>query len=294
MYLVVGAGGFLGSYIIRETEKRNKKAVAAARDASGHNDTGNTRWFPLDVTDKSSIERLKEFLDGEELCVFYLAACHNIDFVYENPDFAYNVNVTALESFLNSGLNIKKLFFASTDCVYGENTAKIPAFFETDEGKPVNAYGEQKAMAERVVLSHGFTVLRLPFMTGPSLIPDKKHFYDNICNSLKNGQKVEMVDGLYRSALSYGRAADIIYRLSVRENLPDVINVCSDRGYTKYETGCIIAKENGLDVSLITSLTEKEGEKFFRDKRASSTVMDNTLLKKILSEKEFLFEAQVI
>ena len=54
-------------------------------------------------------------------------------------------------------------YFASTDCVYGENDARHPRFTEDDALCPVNVYGAQKAEAEEIVRAHGFTVLRFPF-----------------------------------------------------------------------------------------------------------------------------------
>ena len=291
MYLIVGAGGFLGSYLTDALCKKGEKVIAAARNIFAIPEKENVFPFSLNVTNEDDIKALAAYLKGESVCVFYLAACHNIDFVFEHPEEAYNVNVTALKNFLYSGINISKLFFSSTDCVYGENTKDFPKLKETDKGTPVNVYGIQKTLAEKEVLSKGFTAVRLPFMTGPSKAVGKKHFYDNICASLSSGQTVEMVDGLYRSALSYEKVADILIRLSKKDDLPNVINVCADKGYTKAEVCHIIAKKNGLDESLIKHLSEKEGEKFFKDKRASSTIMDNSLLKEILCEKEFLFEA---
>jgi nucleoside-diphosphate-sugar epimerase len=114
--------------------------------------------------------------------------------------------------------NVKKLFFASTDCVYGEN-GEIPLLKESSPLKPVNVYGQQKMEAENIVLSKGFTVTRLPFMFGPSM-SSKNSFYDNLCKRLKNGEEIEMIDGMLRSALKYSETAELLVKLSKKDNLP--------------------------------------------------------------------------
>ena len=130
--------------------------------------------------------------------------------------------------------------------------------------------------------AHGFCVLRFPFLFGPSLC-DKPNFYDTSVKKLQNGEPIDMIDGMVRSALSYRMAAQLLVRLS---ELPlpagDTINVCGDRGYGKYEIGCMLAEKVGCDLSLVRKLSMGEGERFFRDRRADSACMDNTKLKRLL------------
>lgn len=196
----------------------------------------------------------------------------------------------ALQNFLNGSDNIEKLFFSSTDCVYGE-CAYGEKKSETSPLNPVNTYGVQKIEAEKEIIKNGFTVTRLPFMIGKSLL-SKPHFYDRIKEKLSRGESVEMIDGLSRSVLSYKKTAEILYALSRKDGVPQVINVCGDDSYTKYEMGLKLAAHFGADSSLIEKISEEEGRKFFVDRRASSGVMDNTLLKNILEAKEIKWECE--
>ncbi len=280
MILIVGCG-FLGSYVAKNALKNTgEKVVATVRNLDNAPDIDNVDFFKLDITNKDDIKALYEYTKSEKLTVFYFAACHNIDFVFENPQEAEKINCQALKFFLDTMTNIEKLFFASTDCVYGEN-GEIPLLNENSPLNPVNEYGKQKIKAEKIVLAKGFTVTRLPFMMGPSLLK-KPHFYDKICSQLKNDEEIEMVDGLYRSVLTYDMTAQYLLALSRKDKLPLVINVCGDRGLSKYEIGCKIADEIGANKCLIKKLTEQEGNKFFKDKRSSVSVMDNSLLKSLL------------
>ncbi len=288
MYLVVGAG-FLGSNIINRLKKiTDEKIVAAVHNPQRTPYLSGCECVMCDLTSAEDIKSLKQKCNGEEVNVFYLAACHNIDFVFENPEKAEEINIHALTSFLNEFNNINRLLFASTDCVYGEDNGFVVN--ESSLKQPVNIYGEQKLKAEGIVCEHEFTNVRLPFMTGPSLI-ERPHFYDNIINTLKVGNPCEMVDGLYRSALSYSQTAELLVKLIHYEGeLPNAINVCGDRAYSKYEIGRAIAKNNNVDISLIKKISSDEGRKFFKDKRADSTAMDNSLLKDLLGIKHIRWD----
>lgn len=280
MILVVGCG-FLGSYIAEYAVKNtDETVVATVRDLNNLPNIDGVQFEKCDVTNTDDINRLCENTKENDLTVFYLAACHNVDYVYENPDEAKKINCYALENFLNTMTNVKKLFFASTDCAYGENGA-IPLLRESSPLKPVNEYGQQKIEAENIVLSKGFTVTRLPFMFGRSM-SSKPSFYDNLCKRLENGEKIEMIDGMYRSVLRYSEAAEILVKLSEKDNLPQIINVCGSKALSKYDVGCLIAQEIGAEANLVKKISEAEGSKFFKDKRASVSVMDNGLLKSLL------------
>ncbi len=281
MILIVGCG-FLGSYLLKYvSEKTDEKIVATVRNSNSVVPLDGVEYVKCDVGDKNDLISLVEKCKGESLTVFYFAACHNIDYVYENPEAARKINIDALQSFLNNVPFIKKFFFASTDCVYGEGKYSAEKFSETSPTAPVNEYGRQKLEAEKIVLSHGFTVLRLPFMLGPSLI-SKPHFYDNIHKKLASGEPIEMIDGMKRSVLSYQQAAKIVYSLSGLTHIPQIVNVCADEELSKYEMGCTIAHNLAVSQSLVKSISQEKGAKFFKDDRAFLTAMDNTLLKSLL------------
>lgn len=290
MILIVGCG-FLGSYLLKHITSQTKEPVlATVRHIEKAPRISGAEYIECDVTREDDLVALAERCKNETLTVFYLAACHNIDYVYENPADARKTNIEALKNFLHRVPNIKKLFFASTDCVYGENDKAGGKFTENAFLTPINEYGKQKAEAEATVTANGYTVLRLPFMLGPSL-NTSPHFYDRICTSLKNNESVEMIDGMFRSVLSYSQVAEIMFTLSqMNRDLPPVINICSDDSLSKYEMGCILAQNLNCSADLIKKITEAQGKKFFKDRRAHSAPMDNTLLKNLLEIKTLRWE----
>ncbi len=290
MILIVGCG-FIGSYLLKHAAAQtDEKILATVRSADNIPPFEGAEYIKCDITDTDDLNALADRCNGEPLTVFFFAACHNVDYVFENPDKAKKINIEALHSFFDIIPNIKKFFFASTDCVYGEGKDLKNKFTEASPLLPVNEYGRQKLEGEKIVLSKGFTVLRLPFMLGPSLT-SKPHFYDRMCYSLTNGDKTEMIDGMKRSVLSYKQTAELIYSLSVLSDpLPQIINVSSDRELSKYEIGCIIAGNLGVSSDKVKSITEEEASRFFRDTRASTAAMDNSLLKSLLGLKEIQWD----
>ncbi|MGN1443720.1 MAG: NAD-dependent epimerase/dehydratase family protein [Acutalibacteraceae bacterium] len=288
MILVVGSG-FLGSYLLKyAVTQTDEPILATVRDLRNTLPLKNVKYIQCDVTKRADLTELAKECKEEPLKVFFLAACHNIDFVYQHPQEAWNVNVESLKQFLSVFSNIDKLIFASSDCVYGENNNKYPKFNEESDLNPVNEYGRQKAAAEKIVQSAGFTAVRLPFMLGPSLL-SKPHFYDRICSDLSNNNPIEMIDGLRRSVLSFHSVAEILVSLaSLPIELPEALNVCGDTDLSKYEIGCILAQKIRAPLSLVKKISEEQGEKFFKDKRASCSIMDNKLLKSLLGLTEEL------
>ena len=291
MYLIAGAG-FLGAYLLRYLSAHTDAPIlAAVRDLSDTLPLPGVRYVTFDVTDPDSVRRLAEECGGEDLTVFYFAACHNVDYLFRHPREAKRVNLTGLSCFLDTVPHIKKLLFASTDCVYGENPPEIPKFRESDPCFPVNEYGRQKLQAEGLVLERGYTAVRFSYMLGPSLL-QKRHFYDKIYEKLSRGESVDMIDGMVRSALSYETAASLLARLSAADPaaLAGVYNLCADGACGKYELGLRIAARAGAPASLVRPITEAEAASFFEDRRASRSVMDNTKLKTLLGIDTVLLE----
>ena len=291
MYLIAGAG-FLGTYLIRSLSAHtNAPILAAVRDPAAAVTFPRAEYVRCDVTDPTEVKLLAERCGGEPLTVFYFAACHNVDYLYEHAEEGRTVNIGALERFLDVVPGMEKFFFASTDCIYGENAPGSRKFRETDRCEPINEYGRQKMEAEEIVRACGFTVVRFSYMMGPSLLP-KRHFYDILAAKLTAGQPVEMLDGMVRSALSYETAAELLVRLSALpvQRLPDTVNLCSDGAYTKFELGLKIAAACGADPALVRRLPEEAGRSFFKDRRASRLVMDNTRLKALLGLAGIGFE----
>ena len=290
MYLIIGAKGFLGSYLIKNIiEKTNDNIIACDLDIKGCENCDRIIWESLDITNLDDIKRLNQKTKNlNDLKVIYLAAYHHPDKVLQNPKLAWEVNIIALANFLNVMDNIKSLYYPSTEVVYGTN--KNGAKFKEDDNLfPANKYGEHKVIAEKMVTTYGYNVVRFPVLMGPSLAKGKKHFFDEIVETLKSNKTIEMFTDNLRSIIDFDTASTLLIDLIESENAKQykIVNIASDVGISKYDFALLIASKYNLDKSKIIPITmDDENQNIFIAKRAKETLLDNTLIKQILKIDE--------
>lgn len=293
MYCIIGANGFLGSYILKSIlNKTQERVVACCRDISLVGDTLKDEriiWKNLDICDFDAVNSFCNEYKDEDKKIVYLAAYHNPDLVEKNPRIAWNTNITALSFFLNAMENVSAFYYPSSDSVYG-NSIDGKIFKEDDKTNPVNTYGKQKALAEKIVNTYGYQVVRYPFLIGTSLLSSKKHFYDYIVENLRSGDGMDMFSDSYRSTISFRQAADYLVDLIEMGDKHPVVNISSDKALSKYDVGIIIAGKLGVDKNLVRAIKVEDSEGIFVAKRASSTIMDNKLLKSIFKLNEISLE----
>ena len=283
MYAIIGANGFLGSYVRKAVlEVTNEELICVCTKEKKTENNNRVSWRTCDITDKDSVDSLLDELKKyNDVKIVFLAAYHNPDLVEQNKELAWNINVTCLSYFVNKARFAKEIYYPSTDSVYGESI-DFYRYKETDELNPVNFYGHNKCAAESILIHQGRNVVRFPFLISPSLA-DKPHFYDKIVESLKDNKPFEMYEDSYRSSLSFDNAAKLMIRLIEKGNKEPIVNVCGDKNLSKYDVGRIIAEKEGYDPKLIVPITMDKQVDGFVTKRATSTLMDNSLLKEILN-----------
>ncbi len=286
LYGIIGAGGFLGSWLIKKILENTDEEVIAAGRENKFFGKENKRVIPFsgDLRDSLYRKELTAVLNRKEnLKIIYLAAVHNIDAVAEDPSAAYFFNISVLKEIVEKLNEQHKIFFASSDTVYGEGGEHF--FKENEQLNPVSLYGEQKIQGEKIIESVSGTSLRLPLMFSHSVSPYKKHFCDNIVQSLSKGETVKLFTDSVRSTLDYGTAAQIILKLSaIKDKLPAVINIAGDVPISKYDLGIMLAEKYNFPKSLI--VPEISEGKFIKGaQRAKSTLMDNGLVKGLINEK---------
>lgn len=283
MYSIIGANGYLGSYMKKVIlEDTNEDLICVDLNTPETETEDRVRWIRCDITDREMVENvLNELRKYDDLKIIYLAAYHNPDLVELNPQLAWNINVTSLSYFINRADFAKEIYYPSTDSVYGESI-DFYHYKESDPLNPVNIYGHNKCAAEAILIHKGRNVVRFPFLISPSLA-GKPHFYDRIVESLRNNDPFEMYEDSYRSSLSFENAARLTVALIERENRHPIVNVCGDKDLSKYDVGLMIAEKEGFSKDLIVPINMGEiVVEGFVTKRATSTLMDNSLLKEIL------------
>lgn len=282
MYSIIGASGYLGAYLRKAIlEDTNEDIFCVDMSVPEEEEEPRVSWMKCDVTDRDSVDEvINELKKHDDVRILYLAAYHNPDLVEKNRELAWNINVTSMSYFVNKASFAKEIYYPSTDSVYGESE-NFYHFRENDPLNPVNFYGHNKCAAEAILVHLGRHVVRFPFLISPSLA-GKPHFYDRIVESLRNGQPFEMYEDSYRSSLSFENAARLTIALIEKGNPHPIVNVCGDKDLSKYDVGLQIAVREQLDPILIVPITMDKKMEGFETKRATSTLMDNTLLKETL------------
>ena len=278
MYAIIGANGYLGSYMKKAIIDLTDQDIICVDLSVSDNTEERVSYLSCDISDRDNVDKLIEQLRRyDDLKIIYLAAYHNPDLVEKNKQLAWNINVTSLSYFINKADFAKAIYYPSTDSVYGESE-NFYHYKEKDALNPVNFYGHNKCAAESIMIHMGRNVVRFPFLISPSLC-DRPHFYDRIVEALRNNETFEMYEDSYRSSLSFENAAKLTILLIENGNKESIVNVCGDKDLSKYDVGLLIAEREGLDQNLIVPITMDKKMEGFETKRATSTIMDNTLLK---------------
>jgi len=148
--LVTGGAGYIGSHVVRELLRQNRKPVVFDNLQTGHRDAAKGALFI--EGDLSDQKKLKETFQSHPIdTVIHLAADCLVGESVQNPVKYFNNNVknglNLLE--LMEEFNIRKFVFSSSAAVYGDPNT-IPTR-EDHPCLPTNPYGETKWILEKVL-----------------------------------------------------------------------------------------------------------------------------------------------
>jgi dTDP-4-dehydrorhamnose reductase len=292
VYLIIGANGFIGAYMIKKILTYSNEMILATANSNNHLSLicdKRVQWRHLDVSDFAGVDLLSEdtAITHESLKIIYLAAYHHPDQVEKNLQFAWHINITCLSYFINKFYDTRCFFYPSTEMVYGDG-GENKKFNEESSLNPLNLYGKHKKIAEEIVYGAGKNVLRFPVLMGPSLLMHKKHFYDCIIEDLSQGKRVEMFSDMYKSMLDFDTVAKITITLmeSYTEDMAKCLNVSGDESLSKYDVGVRIAQKHGYPTNLIRPISLSDDNAIFAVKRPRSVLLDNAKVKKLLHLEE--------
>lgn len=298
MYVIIGARGYLGSYLVDVISKNSNEWILATY----HSPEGdlpvikNVIWQHLDISSLDSIQKFSSVLRqhrkaNESVKCVYVVGYIKPDDCLKHPDTAVNVNILGLTNFLGAtkGL-IDALIFSSTDFVFNESIAGYK-HSENDELNPINFYGTIKRSCESIVTMAGFTNVRLPFMFGRSLNPNRPHFIEHIDRVVRNNEQFEILSDYYENSLDYHTVASLIFALFVKfgTQIPvPVVHICADRPVSKYQIALEYAEKYGYSKDALKPIKLSDAS-FFKAKRAT-ILMDNSRLKELLGLDSVRFE----
>ena len=149
--LVTGGAGFIGSHLVHRLLARGYSVVVLDNFRSGRIENiseylkdENFKLVKGDVCDRKVVRNAMEEADA----VVHLAALIDVEGSVNNPMETHRVNVDGTLNVLNEAVRsgVKKLLFASSAAVYGEDN---PLPLKEDYPlKPMSPYAASKAAAE--------------------------------------------------------------------------------------------------------------------------------------------------
>ena len=179
--LVAGGAGFIGSHLIDALLAEGNDVVCVdnffigTKENIAHlKDNAHFKFYEQDLT---YLDKVLEIFKKEQVeYVFHLAANSDIQASAQSPMIeyknTYSTTFILLECMRQCG--VKKLFFASTSAVYGEQMgAEVSE--EAVALKPISYYGGAKLGSEGIISSFAYMndmsvlVFRFPNVIGPRL-----------------------------------------------------------------------------------------------------------------------------
>ena len=220
---ITGAGGLIGSYLVRCAPQFAPDATVAALTRAR-----------LDLTDASAVRAA--FLLQKPQIIIHCAALTKSPECEANPALAWklNVEVTALLAELAACI---PLFFLSTDLVFDGRRGN---YDETAPVNPQSVYAETKVAAERIILANRrHTVIRMSLNGGTSPTGDRG-FNEQTRRAWQAGRTLRLFTDEFRSPIAAEVTARAIWEL-VDRNKPRLYHVAGSERMSRWQIGQLLA-----------------------------------------------------
>lgn len=146
--LITGGAGFIGSHTVNELINDNNIVIVDNFSTGNINNIDNPDHENLKIINedirKVNFDEVAKNIDY----IFHFAAMASVQLSIENPLECYEINLDATVRLLNSAIknNVKKVIFASSSSVYGDNN-NLP-LKESETLMPSSPYAASKAGCE--------------------------------------------------------------------------------------------------------------------------------------------------
>jgi GDP-4-dehydro-6-deoxy-D-mannose reductase len=232
--LVTGAGGFVGSHLVRHLEEQGDEVVQLERDVDG-----------IDIVDGDEIGRA--IADAAPEAVYHLAGAADVGGSWRAPHETFLANavgtLNVLEASRHAGVG-RVLAVTSAD-VYGHVTEAELPLDEDQPLRPVSPYAASKvaadALAQQAWLGHRFPVIRVRAFNHLGPGQSENFVAPSLAariarNEREGGDEVPIGNMTPMRDITDVRDVVRAYRLLVTDGTPgDAYNVCSGRAVSVEE-----------------------------------------------------------
>lgn len=266
---IVGGSGLLGRYLIQE--------------AVGSNDTVLSTYQTMPVSvqgisearlDLRDVTATKEVLERFQPDMVLLpGAMTNVDQCERSPTQSWEINAEGPMNVANVCKDIgAKLLYVSTDYVF--NGMKQSKYYEFDTTDPISIYGQTKLEGERCTMDadkHNL-VCRVSVLYGWNR-SGKKNFVTWLLDELENKRPVNVFDDQWVSPTYAPHCAKILLKL-IKSDEKGVFHTSGPDCLNRHEIALMVAKEFGLDASLVRKVPTKSVDLLARRPERSCLSVD--------------------
>lgn len=265
--LVIGASGLVGAHVIeklRDLGPTTGTAFSRASDAVER----------LDVRDAPAVRRTIEAL--RPATVVCAAAEPHVDLCEREPERTRRINVEGTRNVVDAARAVDStVVFFSSDYVFDGQRG---AYGENDAVNPLNEYGRQKVLAERIVSAYPQSiVVRTSGVFGADDL--RKNFVCQVVDRLRAGTVVTAAADQTLCPTWAAALADAVVGLLGRR-FRGICHVAGPEAMTRAEFARVVARSFGLDESLIRAVPSSDLPTVAR--RPARSTLSDRLLRSVL------------
>jgi dTDP-4-dehydrorhamnose reductase len=245
-FLVTGASGQLGAYLLRELRSSAKAVTAWSGSTPG--ELFGVPLRPVDLADADAVAAA--FRDAPPDVVIHAGAMARVADCFQDPAWAGRVNAggAAVLAGLCAAAGAR-LVHVSTDLVFD---GELAPYRETDTPRPVSVYGSTKFGAEAAVLAAPrAAVARVSLLFGPAR-NGRPSFFDVMTAALRAGTRVTLFADEWRTPLGLATAARALVALA-RSDFTGVLHVGGPERLSRMEIGLRLTAFLGADPSAVVA-----------------------------------------
>jgi dTDP-4-dehydrorhamnose reductase len=239
-YLVTGASGYLGGYLVRHL--RGTGAPLVAWSGSQQGEVLGVPLRPVDLAEPDAIAAA--WADAQPDVVLHAAAWARLGDCYRDPALARRINTDASAVLADlAERSGARLVLVSTDLVFDGERGN---YREEDAPAPLSVYGRTKAAAEEAVLARlRSAAVRVSLLFGPEATGRRPSFFDKQVEALRGGQPVRLFADEWRTPVSLLTAARALVEVA-GSDVTGLLHVGGPERMTRLEMGQRLAAFLGI------------------------------------------------
>jgi dTDP-4-dehydrorhamnose reductase len=247
-WLITGAGGQLGSVLLRELVKRGTAALGVVSPTGPAPQHG--AYQRLDLTDLGAVRAFVAHVRPH--AVLHAAAVSRVAEAHAHPERARQVNAFVTRELVElCEATGARFVYVSTDMVF--DGARAP-YREDSPAAPLSAYGQSKRLGEILALERPHAlVARLPLLYGFPDVVRSCTFADQVA-ALRRGQKLALFHDEHRTPLWLEDAATALIRVA-DSDVSGVLHLGGPERLSRLEMGRALATALGADSALLESVS---------------------------------------